>query len=352
MEEQIDAEQVFQQILQHEKARNLEQIRRDMLQGLAEERAEQDAFEQRLYQRWKKALDLFETVLILGRQVGAEYNQQVRPYAATKRDLVFEVLARNHARACQLTSAILALLKSGNAEDALARARTLHELHVIARFISARGNKVAEQYLLYGTVESLKAAKEYAEHQVQLGLEPLDPEAIPTLEKRVEQYRTKFSEEFGKVVHRGHCGWAAEALNKRHSTFEDLEEAVGLAFMRPYYQMASYPIHSNAQGLSFDLGGIGDKNVLPAGPSNAGLADPGSMALTSFLGCTVLLLLCPQYADEPDLRVLLVKVLVARDALQEFVDEARQAFLASHQQLVKEELLIQAAEKKQQSSKG
>jgi hypothetical protein len=129
MEEQIDAEQLLQRILQHEKVRNLEHIKRDMFQGLAEERAQQDAFEQRLYQRWKKALDLFETVLILGRQIGSEYNQQVRPYAAAKRDLVFEVLARNHARACQLTSAILALLKSGHAEDALARARTLHELH-------------------------------------------------------------------------------------------------------------------------------------------------------------------------------------------------------------------------------
>jgi hypothetical protein len=260
---------------------------------------------------------------------------------------VFDILARNHARACQLTSAILALLKSGHAGDALARARTLHELHVIARFISPRGNRVAERYRLYGCVGALRAAKEYAKHQAQLGLEPLDPEAIPTLEKRVEQYRTKFSEEFGKVVHRGYCGWAAEALNKKQPTFEDLEEVVGLAFMRPYYQMASHPIHSNAQGLSFDLGRIGDQNVLPAGPSNAGLADPGSMALTSFYHCTEILLLRQQYADEPDLRELFVKGLVARNVLQEFVDEARQAFLVAHQQLVKEELLIQAAEKKQ-----
>src|SRR5713226_6546698 len=118
MEEEIDPEQLLQQILQNEKARNLEQIRRNMLQSLDQERAKQNAFEQRLYQRWKKALDLFETVFILGRQIGDEYNQQVRPYAAAKQDFVFEVLVRNHAHACQLTSAILALLKSGHAEDA------------------------------------------------------------------------------------------------------------------------------------------------------------------------------------------------------------------------------------------
>jgi hypothetical protein len=280
--EEIDPEHLLQQILQNEKARNLEQIRRDMLQDLAQERTKQIAFERRLFQRWKKALDLFETVLILGRQIGSEYNQQIRPFAAAKQDFTFDVLARNHARACQLTSAILALLKSGHAEDALARARTLHELHIIARFIFLHGNQVAEQYRLYSSVESLKAAKDYEKYQAQLGLKPLDPEAIPTLEKQVEQYRTKFGEEFGKVVHRGYSGWAAEALNKKHPTFEDLEAAVGFAFMRPYYQMASHPIHSNAQGLSFDLEGIGDRNVLPAGPSNAGLADPGSMALTSF----------------------------------------------------------------------
>lgn len=68
--------------------------------------------------------------------------------------------------------------------------------------------------------------------------------------------------------------------------------------------------------------------------------------VTSFLGCTLSLLLCSQYSNESGLRELLVKVFVAREDLQKFVDEARQAFLAAHQQLMKEELLIQAAEKK------
>lgn len=40
-------------------------------------------------------------------------------------------------------------------------------------------------------------------------------------------------------------------------TFEDIEDAVGLAYMRPYYKMASYPVHASPKGLTFTVGKIG-----------------------------------------------------------------------------------------------
>ncbi len=57
--------QLFQRLLQTEKERNLAKIKQNMLEALTEERQEQAAFEARLYYRWKKALDLFETILLL-----------------------------------------------------------------------------------------------------------------------------------------------------------------------------------------------------------------------------------------------------------------------------------------------
>jgi len=57
--------QLFQRLLQTEKERNLAKIKQDMLEALTEERQEQATFEARLYYRWKKALDLFETILLL-----------------------------------------------------------------------------------------------------------------------------------------------------------------------------------------------------------------------------------------------------------------------------------------------
>src|SRR5260370_39422294 len=107
--------QLFERILLNEKVRNLTKVKQEMLEALAQERQEQAAFEARLYQRWKTALDLFETVLLLGQQSGTKFNQEVRPYAAKQQDFVFEVLTRLQARACQTMSAILSLLKSGHA---------------------------------------------------------------------------------------------------------------------------------------------------------------------------------------------------------------------------------------------
>jgi hypothetical protein len=311
---------------------------------LSQHKDYQTGFEQRLYDRWKKPLDLFEITLVLGREVAARFNQFVRPYAARQEDTVFDVLARLHARSCQTGSAILSLLKSGHADDALARARTLHELHVTAKFINTNGNETAKRYRLYEVVESLKAAKEYEKHYSQLGLEPLDPDAIPKLEKLVEQYRTKFGEEFARKVTHGFYGWATENLGKKVPTFEDIEEAVGLAFMRPYYRMSSYPTHANAKGLTFTLGKIGSLQFVSAGPSNAGLADPGSIALSSFYQCTALLLRYPVYANEAALKEVRKKSLFADKVLEALVNKAQQAFFETHHHLVEEELLIQAEE--------
>jgi len=289
--------QAFQQLLQTQKEKNLERLRQEMAEALAQERREQAGFEARLYLRWQRALDLFETILLLGVRSGGQFNQNLRPYAANQQDFVFEVLTRIHARSCQTMFAILSLLKGGHAMDALARARTVHELDVTAHFIATHGNELAEKYLLYQIVESLKAARDYEKHYKRLGLEPLSPETIPSLEREVEKYRSKFGEQYTKLLTKGLYGWAAEAVRKRQPNFEDIEEAVDLSHLRPFYKMASYPTHASAKGLMFDIGGIATQKVLPAGPSNAGLADVGTMALASFNRCTTLLLCYTHYSS-------------------------------------------------------
>jgi hypothetical protein len=315
-----------------------------MLAELPNARNYRVGYEQRLYERWKKALDLTEVTFTFGQEIAAKFNQQVRPYASKQQDVVFDVLTRLHARACQTSSAILSLLKSGHADDALARARTLHELHVTAKFINLHGRDLAVRYRMYEAVESLKAAKEYEQHCSTSDLEPLDPETIPELEKLVERYRARFGETFARAVTRGFYGWASESLEKRSPTFEDIEAAADLAFMRPYYRMASYPIHANAKSLTVSLGKVGSRELLLAGASNAGLADAGSYALSSFYQCTALVLRYPAYSNEPDLKDLAEDVFLADKVLEELVSEARQAFLESHQQLVDDELRIQAEE--------
>ena len=338
--------QAFQELLQNGKQENLARIKREMVTSLAQTAKYRAEFEIRLYLRWQKALDLFETICLLGCDSGAKFNQQIRPYAAKQQDFVFEALTRIHARACQTMSAILSLLKSGHAMDALARARTVHELDVTAYFINTHENEIAEKYLLYQIVESLKAARDYEKHHKRLGLEPLDPETIPSLEREVEKYRSKFGEQFTKLLTKGLYGWAAEAVGKRQPSFEDIEEAVDLSHLRPFYKMASYPTHASAKGLMFDVGDIGTQKVLLAGPSNAGLADAGTMALASFNRCTAHLLCYTHYSSEPALLKTYANSFVASQVINEFVEEANQAFLEANQQLIREELELRSIEEK------
>jgi hypothetical protein len=334
-------------LLKEAKEKNLVIIKQEMLNELAKERRERAEFEERLYLRWKKPLDLFETIMLLGRQSGSEFNQQVRPFASKQQDFVFEVLTRIHARACSVMSATLTLLKSGFAGDALARARTLHELDITIQFILKQkdSNQLAEKYLLYQIVETLQTARQYEKHYSRLGHEPITPETIPNLERQVTLYRKKFGKEYSQVVTRGSYGWAAEIfkLTRKPPTFDMIEEAVGFAHMRPYYKLASEAIHASPKGIMFDVGNL-DRNLLPAGPSNAGLADPGSMALNAFHRCTAHLLLYQRYFDEPSLREIHLQSLVACQVMQELLEEANQSFLEAHQQLMREEMERQTFE--------
>ena len=330
-----DIPQMIEQLLQAEKERNYEKIKHAMIAQLEQEKNERKEYEDRLYSRWKNALDLFETILLLGLNAGSEYNQQIRPYAAKQNDFVFEVLTRIHGRSCMTASAILTLLKSGHASDALARARTLHELRVIATFIKEGGDDLAEMYLGYEVVESLKIMRQYEQYQTRLGLEPLELGAVKKLEHAVERYYTKFMPNLHKHVLKGDYGWAAIYLNNTRPTFKDIEEKVGLAHWRPYFKFASHPTHAGVKGIKFDIGfNLGDQNVLFAGPSNAGLVDPASISLIAFSATTALLLTHMRYLNEKGLLEIHLKSLTASQVLQELLKEAEQAFLKVHQRLI------------------
>lgn len=295
---------------------------------IAQEHTMQEGFEQRLYERWKKALDLYDAIVILTRECGEHYTKQHREQSAKDKDNIFGVLVHIHVKACQTASAVGVLLKSGYARDALARQRTLHELAVTALFIKKHGQETTLRYWLHNTIESYKAALQYEQHCKRLGYEPHDPAELDRLRLQKEALISRF----GAVFYEQY-GWAAQALGKtRHISFADIEENVGLDHLRPYYRMASHGVHANSKGLIFDIGNIdkeipGYNRTMLAGASNAGLADPGQAALISLNQCTAALL-----TWKNDLETLMkVKV------LDSFVYEACQAFIEIHRELMREE---------------
>ncbi len=294
---------------------------------IKQERDLQAAFEQRLYARWSKALDLFDATVILTREAGERFLQKNRKPPTKEEKVLLEALVRTHVHACQTASAISVLLKSGFARDALARQRTLHELAVVASLLKEHGPSLAERFLAHETIETCAAAEQYEQSYLRLGLEPPDPDNLAKLQDE----RTRLCQQFGEDF-KNNYGWATPIVVKsKKPRFQDLEQASGLAHLRPYYRMAGYGIHATAKGMVFDIGSLqslaGGSRGLLAGASNAGLADPGHGSLISLNQCTAALL-----TSKTD-----IEAVAALQTLQSFVDRAGQAFLEVHQEQVQEE---------------
>lgn len=316
-------------------------LRQQIPEMIANERNMQADFEQRLYERWKKALDLYGAIVLLTRECGDVYVKQHHAEVAKEKDVVFTALMGIHIKACQTASAIEALLKSGYARDALARHRTLHELAVTASFIKKHGPKTAERYWQHTIIESYKAALQYEHYCHRLGYEPHDPIELEKLRLQKEALIHRFGAVFNE-----NYGWAALALGQtRGVNFATIEKDVQLDYLRPYYRMASHGIHANSKGLIFDIGNIDKgtpayKRSMLAGASNAGLADPGQSALISLNQCTATFL--TYKAD--------LETLMKLKMLDSFVQEACQAFIEIHRNLEREqEECIKAMQAEDQS---
>ena len=234
---------------------------------------------------WGTSIDLLEMFLLIAIEAGDSFNNEYRESADKKNDYLFETLSRLHARGCQILSEIIVLLKNGFADGAHARWRTLHEIAVIAYFISKHGNDTAERYLYHDTIESYKGALKYQQHCESLGYEPLTDDEFNEMKCTYNSMLSRFGKSYKNPY-----GWASFSLKKENPKFAEIETDVDLEHMRPYYKMASHNVHANPKGVFFKLGLMPEEDILLAGPSTIGLADPGHCAAISLLQITATLL--------------------------------------------------------------
>ena len=229
-------------------------------------------FEKRLNERWKCPLDLLDLVIALTTEAGTEFNRKFRNAAVASGDSVFEALTRLHARACQVSGEILALLYAGFADGAHARWRSLHEMAVVASLIQKHGQELAERYLLHQKIQQYKLACEYLEFFDRLDVEPLSKENFDSLKVQRDELIARFGKAF-----KNDYGWASSVIGSVRPTLSEIEQHVQLDHMRPYYRMASNNVHPNSLGAYFRMGlhSSQQDEVILAGPSNVGLADPG-----------------------------------------------------------------------------
>jgi len=262
-----------------------EKLTSDLSNKLELGRIIDEDFEKRLYDLWQQPLDLLELFLAISFEAGSTFNQERLPVAVQENDFVFEVLCRLHARACLIGGEILTLMKGGYASGALSRWRSLHEISIICFFIREYGNEVAERYILYQGIDSYLSMKKYQIYASRLGYEPYSEEEVKNITENRDRLIKKYGDDFGQQN-----GWAASIIKKKFIKITDLEKEIGLDHYRPYYQMSSYSIHAGSMSVYFDIGVPNSDEIMLAGPSNTGLADPGSLMAISLHQITVNLL--------------------------------------------------------------
>ncbi len=289
-------------------------------------------FRKRLYDRWKIPLEKLGMLVTMSGELGDSVNREIRqlPDASSRKHLI-DVLARSHARACQIAEEIITLLEAGFSDGAMARWRTMHEIAVVASFIAANGEDAAQRYVAHQAVESKKASSDYQRCQPRLRYDLLPEKEIRAVEKAYNAVIGKYGSDFGK----GDYGWAGHHLRMAKPTFKDIEAAVNIDHFRAHYRIASHNVHANPKGVFFKLGMLGESRVLLAGPSNAGLADPGHGAALSLSRVTAALVELQQPPTLDNNVTLLMMVHLG--------DEIGEAFGAAHERLEADETALRPA---------
>jgi hypothetical protein len=217
-------------------------------------------FEKRLHHRWGLAIDRLQMFVALARELGESTIAAFPEHKDPPQPHLLDVLVRIHARACQVAEEVICLLSAGFADGAMARWRTLHEIAVVALFLSEHGESLAERYVDHQAVESLWAANDYQRCCHRLGYEPLSEaemaELAAAVDDTVKRYGPRFKTQYG---------WAAEVLGNGRPTFSDIERSVHIDHFRAHYRMASHNVHANPKGVFFKLGLLSEVDALLAG---------------------------------------------------------------------------------------
>ena len=254
-----------------EKTKNLvEGLQEHATSILMDEYIEQRQLEQRVSEEWKEPLDLLSVLIALAKGVRSDFDDQFLENAALSDEIVFVTLAILHAKACQVSSEVLVLLRSGFADGAHARWRTLYELSAVSLFISKKGEEVAVRYLCHDLLERSKLARQYQQGKFPGELSQLQQEQIDS----IASLQDSLLEAYGKRF-KGDYGWAACELSG-NPTLLRIAESVGLGCAYPAYKLASTSVHASALSVfqsSAKETPLG--NVVHANPIPIDLKSPG-----------------------------------------------------------------------------
>jgi hypothetical protein len=200
-----------------------------------------------------------------------------------------------------ISNEILILLKSGYADGANARWRSLHELAVISFFLLDNNNDVSKRYLEHVIIKNFKEAEDYRKYCKKLGYLPIERKEFNKIKKEKEKICRKYSDRF-----QDDYGWIPRSILSNRN-FRALEGHVKLDKLHPLYNLSCDSVHGGAKGF-YRLGLMDDyqNKILLAGASNYGLADPLQNTAISLLHITICLLnLEPDFESITQMQIMM-----------------------------------------------
>lgn len=173
------------------------------------------------------------------------------------------VLNKLFIRLYEIVGEIIVLIRAGYADGAFARWRSLHEICVIAMFLSKQTDNCAKMYLEHHKIEELRLneANRNSKTKGMAGIR------LHRYMAELRMKKTLLVKKFG-MIFAADYGWASVELGCKKITFRDLETHVGLDMLRRGYQRANSAVHGGALAaltrISLDNSDIDSANVSPA----------------------------------------------------------------------------------------
>lgn len=262
-------------------------LKKDRPRMLKEHKKIRRGFEQRLDERWKVPFDLLETMIVVCLESGEDKkNKFSKGTTITNPKKV--ALIKIHARSIQIAYEILSLVRSGFADGAHARWRSIHELAMVAMFLLDSDDEVSVRYLKHDIMKKFKESQEYEKYYELLGYDPPDKKDLDLVKEEHDKMIQKYGNEF---EYRMGLEWIPVSIIPNR-TFRALEEHVKMDKFHPFYVWSSNAIHGGSKGFE-NLGVMGDiqNHLLVVGPTNYGFADPIDQTSLSLSHVTSSLLL-------------------------------------------------------------
>jgi hypothetical protein len=119
-------------------------------------KAERLAFEQRLHLRWELPLEMLEREYLYLMECGRWFESEDWPETDSSTPAKLHAVSLLARRANKATSEMLALLRSGHADGALARCRTLWKLAVVAIALQTHDDVLRDARELCGSLAFLR----------------------------------------------------------------------------------------------------------------------------------------------------------------------------------------------------